>query len=465
MKTTAAAVVLLMLVAASAQGQCVSSVKTLSARGFRPRFLAGPTAWSGRVLAVAGSEIDHDEFQILLFDEHGNVLAPATKIASPPEGLLDVVWNGEEFGVFYITDGDRLGLTRIDSEGNILSQPRTLIIQKLTLAEPREFDVVWSSAFDAYVIAHSRIKEGERLVRATWIRRNGEFVEQREIGTAILDSVVRIALASSGTIGIFYENVSSAIVKYVAIRESDTAKPVTAWSAGTDVLATERNDQFALLRTHVLSDAKQVVRWQVIDSSGRILVEDSFLPIGTGGSVEPISLLGRDAEFALSYLDWADGIGVGKASYRLARFSPEGTLISDLPFAAATPKWRYERTDRDFEWTGEAYMSLVSEENEDDDDTFLLRLCPLQAEISGPRSALPSQSVTFTALTGGGVPEYTYSWTVDGSASVKTPSLNLGFPAEGVHEITLTVKDASDAITTDTFLIRVGQPRRRALRK
>jgi hypothetical protein len=111
-----------------------------------------------------------------------------------------------------------------------------------------------------------------------------------------------------------------------------------------------------------------------------------------------------------------------------------------------------------------SYLALASNDNGDDDDTFLLRYCPLRASISAPRSARPSQNVTFTAFAEGGVPNYSYVWTWDGKTA-QGPALQTSFASSDVHEVTLTVTDSTGMTTRDTFLMTIGQPRRRPVRK
>lgn len=463
-RAAAAAGVLLFLITVPAFGQCVSSVATLSKSGDHPRFLAGPTAWNGQILAVAGTELDREEFQILLYDEQGNRLAPNEKIRSTGADLLDVIWTGAEFGVFSITEDGVLGLTRVGTDGKVIG-PRILAIEKVELGVNDPVEILWSSMLHRYVVAHTEINAGDRTIFVTFLQQDGKVSAQTLItDEARIDSFVRIAIASTGTVGVFFEHEISREVAYVALDGDRKSGLLRIWTPGEDIVVAARNDEFALLRP-VVQSGDRIVRWMTIDTSGETLRQDSRLNAGTGGDVEPLFLIGRDSEYALSYLEWADGLGIGEPVYRLLRFGPDEEPVSDTTFgAAAGTRRRRERTDFGFVWTGSAYVSLASNENGDENDTFLLRLCPLRASISAPRSARPSQLVSFMASVDGGVPGFTYTWTWSGG-SAQGPVLETSFANFGVVEVHLTVRDSTGTESKDTFLLTINQTRRRPVRK
>lgn len=463
-RATAAAVVLLIITAASAHGQCVSSVERISGRGTNPRFLAGPTAWNGSILAVAGTELDRVDFAVRLYDEFGNLLAPNEKIVSSGEGLLDVLWTGNEFGVFSKVE-NFLALTRLGTDGKVLD-PRVIQIIKVPLFGDDSADFAWSPQFRQYVIAHTVTTDGARQIRLTWLRPDGTFVREETFGDPASDSFVRLAVASGGTIGVFYEDRKSGYVMYVAVTDV-IHEPRRVWSPGQDMLVTTRGNQFVMVRPALLSNGSTVARWQIVDTSAEVVRQDSRLVLGTGGDIEPVSLVAAaPGEYALSYLEWLEGLGNGTPIYRLARFGLDEERIADTYFAAAAgTRRRRERTDFDFEWTGSAYISLASLENDDDDDTFFVRMCPMRASISAPRFARRNQSVTFTASAEGGIPQYTYSWTWDGFHTAQGPTLETTFTTLGDHRITLTATDATGTSTIETFDVTIGEARQRAVRK
>jgi len=472
-RATAAAVLLLNLAAASAQGQCVSSVRILSERGSRARFLAGPGAWNGAIFAVAVTELDRASFEIFLYDEYGNQLAANEKIRTSGSDLLDVLWNGTEFAVFYKTESGVLGLTRVGTNGKVIG-PRVLGITSVPLAGDETAAVVWSSQHNQYLVAHT-VKNGAlRRIRATWLRADGAVARQSTINDAAGDSFVRVALTATDTAGIFYEDEKNHNVIYSAIRDDVNRKPLIVWDSGGDVQVAVRGDLFVLLRRAVLG-ARTVVRWETIDTSGGLVRRDSRLLMGTGSDVDPVALLAsRGTEYALSYLEWPNGIGLGDPVYRLIRFGLDEEHISDTYFSAASTRRRREHTKFDFEWTGSAYISLASLEDGDDEDTFLLRMCPLRASISAPRVAHPGQAVTFVGSAEGGVPEYKYQWTWGDGLVAQDAELQVTFDALGEHGITLRVTDAAGTMTTETFLLTtvpvpvpvpVPEIRRRAVRK
>lgn len=469
-RATAAAVVLLFLgftlITAPAKAQCVSSIETLSDRASRPRFLAGPSAWNGSILAVAGTELDRDQFQIILYNENGQKLATNENIRSPGSGLLDVLWNGADFGIFYKTEDGDLGLTRVGTNGKVIG-PRILAIPAVPLEGDDTAVIVWSSQNNQYIVAQTFTEGGFRSIRATWIRRDGTVVRQASIDEADPDSFVRIAITTTDTIGIFYEDDKTGVVMYAAIRDEVVKKGIAIWTAGKDIEVATRGDLFAMVRPVLQTNGQTVVRWQIVDTSGEVVRRDSRLLIGTGDDVEPIALVAaRGTEYALSYYEWPDGIGVGEPFYRLVRFGLDEEPISDSYFAAAVgTRRRRERTTFDFQWTGTSYISMASLENGDDDDTFLLRLCPLVGIVSAPRFARPQQPVTFTGSAEGGVPGYSYSWQWDDVFFAQGPMFQTSFHAIGQHTITLTVKDSTGATVTENFHVAIGDPKQRAVRK
>lgn len=463
-RATAAAAVLLCLITAPAFGQCVSSVTTLSERGDNPRFLAGPVAWNGRILAVAGEERAPIAFQIALYDEAGNRLAENQKIRSSGEDLLATVWNGQDFGVFSITAEDDLGLTRMGTDGKVTG-PRIDSVAGMRLAGDDTARILWSSTLNRYVVVFTRTPSpGARTIHVSWVTREGKVSETTLIAPAADDSFIRMAMTATGTVGIFYENEATSDVEYVALDGFKKSKPVTIWDDGEDIVVAARNSLFALVRAELRS-GKKVARWMTIDTSGNNLRRDALLNLESDFEVEPLFLIGRDSEYALSYLEWREGVGVGEPIYRLARFGPDEEPISDEYFAAATgTRRRRERTDFGFVWTGSAYLSLGSDDNGDDRDTVLIRFCPLRAEIFAPRSARPFQTVSFVAGVDGGVPEYTYTWTWAGG-SATGPVLNTSFPRLGVYEVRLAVTDEVGMTSSNTFQVTINQIRRRPVRK
>ncbi|HKR63752.1 MAG TPA: PKD domain-containing protein [Thermoanaerobaculia bacterium] len=464
LRATAAAVVLLILNAAAVSGQCVSSVDIISERGTTPRFLAGPSAWNGSMLLVAGPELDREEFQLRLYDQFGHPLYPSEKIRSSGENLIDVLWTGTEFGVFHETSEEILALTRVNTVGKALD-PRVIEIDDIELLGDDQADVAWSSQDNEYIVAHTLTSGGQRDIIVSWVQRDGSVAKQTTIDDASLDSFVRVAIAASGTIGIFYEDEKANEVYYVAINGDVKRKPVRVWDSGDDVLVAARGNEFALLR-RVDAGSDSIVRWQIIDTSAQIIRRDSRIFLGTGGDVEPVALLAIPGEYALSYLEWTEGLGNGDAYYRLARFGLDEERISDTYFSAATGnRRRRERTDFPFEWTGSAYVSLVSNENGDDQDTYFVRYCPLRATVSAPRFARAGQVVTFTASADGGVPGYAYTWTWGDFGTAQGPTMQLSFPSNGEQHVTLTVRDSTGTVTTAEFHIAIGDPRHRAVRK
>jgi hypothetical protein len=107
-------------------------------------------------------------------------------------------------------------------------------------------------------------------------------------------------------------------------------------------------------------------------------------------------------------------------------------------------------------------------ETTEGDDTFLLRVCPLRAEIAAPRVFERGKTVTFHGVAEGGVPGYTYTWQWFERENSTGPTTDIRFEVPGDYLITLTVTDTTGTQTTTTFTITVFEPgkqRRRSVRK
>jgi hypothetical protein len=218
---------------------------------------------------------------------------------------------------------------------------------------------------------------------------------------------------------------------------------------------------------------RRAIEWLILDTDGFETRPKARLLVGTGEDVDALNLLALDHEFAISYLDARDGFDVEEGSLRLRRFNDLGETISDTQFAVAD-RTRHRAAGENLLFTGNSYLTVAVRHWEDDEDeTFLVRFCPLKATIEAPRTALRGSTVTFTAVAEGGDPDYEYEWQYSSPFGVaRGKTLQRTFTALGDYEVMLRVEDDSDAVATQSFTITIVDPppppkppRRRSVRK
>jgi hypothetical protein len=173
-RTTAAAVLMLIGWAASA-ADCVTGVRLLSTRASVPNLVAGPSAWSGGVLAVAKSEegnpraiwvgIYSDGLETLLADRR------VATDASDASSIIALLWNGSDFGLFYRTD-TVIRLQRLTTTG----EPIGAAVAVNPTRKPRlgdDIEVVWSDALDGWVVARHIGSGTQRGIWVTILEQDG----------------------------------------------------------------------------------------------------------------------------------------------------------------------------------------------------------------------------------------------------------------------------------------------------
>jgi hypothetical protein len=288
---------------------------------------------------------------------------------------------------------------------------------------------------------------------------------------------VKLAITETLVLGIFFEQDVSHNLMLLRIEQGQPNYLRKVWTPGIDddLVVTAADNQFILARTDEQPDTRKTIRWKIVDNSGFDVRPDSRLLIGTGQDVKPLSLMARDGEFALSYLDSRDGFATQTPSFRLRRFEIDGDTISDTYFAAADRTRHRAKSDYDFVWTGSAYASVTARETEEGTDSFLLRVCPLMIHIAAPRTVNRGQTVTFDATAEGGVPPYQYAWKWGERDTATGQTLQIRYDTPGFYTVTLLVTDDSDTVTTQTFSVTVtdlpppppppSAPKHRSVRK
>jgi hypothetical protein len=467
-RVAAAAVLCFIVAAGSASAQCVSEVRQIASRSSSPSLVANDTAWSGSILAVASHQSKTPgSVYVTLFDEHGTQLYANTKLPSTEDAeIIGIVWTGQDFGLFLRTADDELILRRITTTGELTGgaiEP----LSKLDFGDDQEFDLLWSARLQAYVIARTVPAGSQKGLWLTRINLDGTVRSNVNIALPVSDSLVRVAETETGILGVFFERDSNRDLMLISMEEGQPGVLRQVWTPGDDLVVTAFDGLFAMARTGE-SGGRKIIRWKLVDSLGFVVRDEARLLIGSGQDVAPLSLIWNGSELALTYLDSRDGFALQTPSYRIRRFDAvSGEVFSDTYFAAADRTRHRAQTEHDAIWTGTAYVAAAVRDTEDGDDSFLLRLCPLQAHIAAPRTVERGTTVTFNGSGEGGVPEYGYAWHWYESENAFGQTNSIRFDSVGDFPITLTVTDDSGMQTATTFIVTVfdpGKQRRRGVR-
>ncbi|HYH08197.1 MAG TPA: PKD domain-containing protein [Thermoanaerobaculia bacterium] len=476
LKRVAAAAVLMSFVAAAevASAQCVSSVTQIASRDSQNSLVAGPVAWSGSMLAIASNQTRNGSVWAGLYSEDGTLLYPSIKIPSSDDAdILGVFWNGGHFGIFFRTFDDQLILRRLTTTADLLGT--AVHVGKLTVRDDDELDILYSTRLNAYVIARM-VNAPSRALWLTYVNLDGSVRRNVQVNvTPATNSLVRIAETDSGIIGVWFEADVSRNLTQVRVEEGERDYIRRVWTPNEDkdLVVTSIDNQFVLARTFTQGDGRKTIRWKMVDTLGFDTREEARLLVGTGKDVQPLSMLTRGNELAITYLDARDGFASQTPSFRLRRFDPvSGEAISDTYFAAADRARHRAASEHDFVWTGTAYAAVTVRETDDGDDSFLMRLCPLDADVIGPQQVPVGQTLTLTAEGRGGVPVYNYRWRINERGDVvEGAQLQLRYTTPGTYQVSVSVTDDTDTVVQKTFTIVVYEPtpqtppKRRSVRK
>jgi len=470
-RIAAAAVLLLMAVAGTASAQCVTEVREIYSRSNSTSLVAGPFAWNGQMFAVASRQASNQSVWVSFYSEAGDQLFPNVKVPSSDNSeLINILWNGTEFGLFYETEDHRLILRRVSTTGELIGASiEPLARQDYVIGDTDELDVMWSPDHNAYLVARTDHTPSPRVF-LTVIERTGLVRSDEEIAPTAPESLVRIDVTTgNNVIGIFYEQEATRHIMLAPIELGELETIRKVWeTTGPDLVIDARANDFVLARTQTQGDGRKTIRWKIVDTAGRQVRQEARFLIGTGIDVAPLSLMARGEEIILTYLDSRDGFDTQIGNYRIRRMNTDGDTLSDTFFAATESGRRRAQTPYDFVWTGNAFVAIVVRDTDSGDDSFLVRLCALKAEISGPRVMHPGDTVTFTGTAEGGVPPYNYVWSWGFFNEAFGPTPQIRFDTTGTYVLTLTITDDTGSIATDTHEVTVApqvKPRRRSVRK
>ncbi|HYC89821.1 MAG TPA: PKD domain-containing protein [Thermoanaerobaculia bacterium] len=457
----------LVILATAASGQdCVSAVRLLSTRTSVPNLVAGPFSWSGSTLAVAKTqEGAPGAVWFGAYDETLQTIIDDRLVATDARRIVALLWNGSEHALFYTTVNDALFLQRLTLSGDPIGD-RIAITSDRTVYSGDDIDAVWSPALNAYVVGRV-ISQGQfRGLWLTLLETNG--TERWDLPAFVPGSVrpsLELAVTESGIIGAFFNNAAGSLV--FARADGDGNITVRTMSPGSEfIAATAHNGRFVVARQSSLTpEPKSEIRWFIVDTNQQVVKADATLVEPIGDDAWPLSLISNGEELALAYIDAPRRAQPVERTYRLLRFTIDGTVINNTGFASEAALGRAQ-SPYPIVWSGTSYLAAAVHSAPDRLNTYLLRHCPLRARIVSPvRNVRVGQTVTFSAVAGGGVPEYQYSWTFPFEIGPKRgQTLDRVFDRTGTYVVTLEVTDFSGAKTQQTITVEVIRPKTRAVR-
>lgn len=473
-QTRALLVSILIFVAGAlpAAAQCVSNVRDITGRF--PSLEAGPVAWNGSTLAIAGTQLSTQEIWIAVTDEHGNPRADRFRHVDTELGsLIDLVAAGPEFALFYRDADNFLRMRRISPTtgeplGNIITP-----VHELVVSDDDTVVVQWNAPLSAYFIVRTVTSTTPDQLWLTVLNANGSLRSDTQLASDVrAESVVRLAITESGTAGIFYEQNPTGNIRMIRIAPGFAPFAAVVWDpvADHDLIVTAHEENFVLVRSEHEAETGFFI-WKIVATNSDVIRPESVLTSGTGREVRGLSIMSIGSELAMTYLDAPAGFELQSPRYRLFRFTGTGEEISHAYFAAVDPGIRRAVTDYDFVWTGSAYVSSAVLETGEVDESYLLRYCPLVAGVLGTRTVERNHPVTFTGAATGGAPPYEYEWRISGGNPIVEPSVRITYPDVGRFPIELTVRDSSGNTAMMTFFVDVVQtpptthPKRRSVKK
>ncbi|MGZ8779531.1 MAG: PKD domain-containing protein [Thermoanaerobaculia bacterium] len=462
-----AAAVLILFTAVAAIGDCVTTTRLISTRQSQPNLVNGPVAWSGSVLGVAKTQEGvATAVWFAVYGEDLQTLVGDRLVANDSRDLVALEWTGTEFGLFYRTQNQRLHLQRLTMMGDPIGGP-IAITPSRTVYAGDEIDVEWSPVFDAYVVARDISQGQHKGIWVTFVEREGTHRTDRKLPVfAAAQSNLSLSVTDSGIVGVFFQNLNGTLS---FARMTETSIPISnavSQTPGNYIETAAQGNLFIVVHS-VANGPKTEIRWIVVDTSHQILRPDELLLEGSGDDVWPLALIATEDELALAYLSTEDRDEPINTSYRLRRFTIDGTTITDTNFAAAgAGAVTRAESEHDFVWTGTSYLQAAVRESQSLLNSHLQRYCPLRVDIATDVAyGRPGQPVVFTALPDGGVPSYTYAWTFgDPQRVFRTQSVARTYEDIGTYTATLTVTDTAGAVVTTTYTVNVVNVKRRSTR-
>ena len=464
-----AALIVSFLAASVVAAQCVSDVRRVPSN---ESILPGPIAWSGRVLAVAGTQAVEDSHRLFVttFDNNGNQLSPMLLVPdSTGAELIALIWNGSEFALFFENAQHELILRRVGADGTLLGG--AIRRYRLTLDEGDRVDVVWSPIWHRYLLARTATVNRDG-VWLTTLEIDGDLEHDIRLDDVGTDSPLDVVETETGMIAVFYQEDRG---DYLMMRTAEPSRALMparrVWRVREGHHAVARGNWFVLVRSTENNSLRDSVQWKWVDSTGNDVVpEEQIALIAKVPDARPLAFISTSEGFALSYLDRISGST--DLVLRLRRLDLDGEVVADTEFGPPSRRQTGLEVD-DLVFDGQTYLAAGGRDRTaNPDEMYMIRWCPLRARIEAPRTANVGEVVTFTAIPEGGVQGYSYHWDAPGEIA-SGRIYERAFTQPGNYEVTLTVRDQTFTPVTETFTIEIlldtpgdpGAGRRRAVRK
>lgn len=465
-----AALIVSFMAASVAAAQCVSDIREVKSDA---SLLPGPIAWSGRVLAVAGTQAIDETTQRLFvttFDSSGNQLSPIVLVPDSTGGeIIGLVWNGSEFALFFENAQHEMLIRRLGTDGKLIGG--AIRRYRLTLADDDLVEVEWSAIWNRYLLA--RIATVDRPgVWLSTLELDGDLEENIRLDDVGADSPLDLVQTETGLIAVFYkEDKGDFLMMRTAEPSRALARAQRVWRVTESHHAVARGNWFVLVRSTEANSLRDRVQWKWVDALGNdVIAEKQIALIANVPDARPLAFISTPEGFALSYVD--HDYEAGDLVLRIRRLDLNGDTVADTEFGPGSRRRTGLEVD-DLVYDGQTYLAIGGLNRATGTDSmYSIRWCPLRARIEAQRTARPGEIVAFTAVAEGGVPQYTYHWDSGGHVS-NTRVFERAFAQQGTYEVRLTVRDENFTPVVETFTIEIvadtpeepGTGRRRSVRK
>ena len=468
--TRASAAVLLLLAAAALRGQCVTNVKAITQPGAFPSRVAGPIATTGSILGLAKSDTTIGTAAIFFatYDGNLNQLTADRPIADlSANGATNLIWNGSEFALFYQTSGFVPTLQRIDTVGNPLGSPVSILNHGASSDD--EFDVAWSSVRNAYAIGRTVTVGVDSGLWLTIVSKEGMVLADTALSAFISSPVTPHVIAlPDGSFAMSWVRRTGGTRSLVLSIVSTTGQIKSAIVSETSDVNTPRlatNGSSILLVYAGTTTTGTELRYAQYDLAAIPIKTASSFFAGSGVDILPLQLQWNSAlsEWALTY---NDSFGPAFPSTRLRRFpSPTGTASDTL----LSPNPVQSRLLAPFPivFMNGGYVGSIQRiiSRQEGSESYLVKSCPFfVTAVASPPVAPLFAPVTFTATPSGGTAPYQFQWQFGDLGSATGQSVQHAYNVPNTYTITLTGTDAAGAVSITRVTVVVALGKTRAVR-
>ena len=402
---------------------------------------------------------------LAVYDEGLQTVVEDRPVAGDARRIVALLWNGSEHALFYTTSSDAMFLQLLTLSGDPIGN-RIPVTSDKTVYPGDDVDIVWSSALNGYVVGRMISQGQSRGLWLTLLTPSGaEVWDVPAFVTGSNRPSLDVAVTESGMIGAFFNNSNGSLV--FASADANGSIIARSLAPGSEFIEAEAHEGVFVVTRQASFDSntRTEIRWFIVDSDHEILKPEARLVEPIGDDAWPLSLISNGEELALAYIDAPRRTQPVERNYRLLRFESDGTVISNTRFAADTAFTRAQ-SPYNISWSGTSYLTPAVHAAADRTNSYLLRYCPLRAQITSPRRVVRvGDTVTFSATASGGIPDYQFSWNFPFEIGPKRgQTLDRVFDRTGTYVITVDVTDFSGATTQETITVEVVRPKTRAVR-